>query len=107
MGNRVLDGITADYQLAPSKTPLLLPVLPKSLSLLLVLPDQPLIKIRFDHAEGRRADIQQETVEFHVRVTAAKGLLSLALHVDDFQVAHIILQVVGRILCNEIGRAHV
>ena len=64
----------------------------------LILPRQPLRKIRFNDAEGSRAYIQEEAVEFHVGIAAAKGFLGLALHAQDFQVAHIILQVIGRIL---------
>ena len=66
------------------------------------LPRQPLRKIWFNDAEGSRAYIQKETVEFHVGIAAAKGFLGLALHAQDFQVAHIILQVIGRILRNVI-----
>ena len=61
---------------------------------------QPLIKVRFDHTEGSRSDVQKKTVELHVGVTAAQGLFRLALHVKDLQVSHIILQIVGGVFRN-------
>ena len=42
----------------------------------LILLRQPFRKIRFNDAEGSRAYIQKEAVEFHVGIAAAQGFLA-------------------------------